>query len=52
MTTYLAGVPEFRFEIVEWAERGGTVFVEAHNSAVPAAAAPRVGHGLLRHPAR
>ena len=35
MTTYLAGVPEFRFEIVEWAERGGTVFVEAHNSGRP-----------------
>ena len=35
MTTNLAGVPEFRFEIVEWAERGGTVFVEAHNSGRP-----------------
>lgn len=33
MTSYLAGVPDFRFEIADWAERGGTVFVEAHNSA-------------------
>lgn len=35
MTTYLAGVPEFRFEIAVWAERGGTVFVEARNSGRP-----------------
>ena len=27
MATYLAGVSEFRFEIAEWAERNGTVFV-------------------------
>jgi hypothetical protein len=35
MTTYLAGVPEFRFDIAEWAERGDTVFVEARNSGRP-----------------
>jgi hypothetical protein len=35
MTTYLAGIPEFRFEIVQWAERDGTVFVEARNSGRP-----------------
>jgi hypothetical protein len=35
MTTYLAGVSEFRFEIAEWAERNGTVFVEARNSGRP-----------------
>ena len=35
MTTYLAGVPEFRFQIAEWAERDGTVFVEARNSGRP-----------------
>lgn len=35
MTTYLAGVPDFRFEIVQWAERDGTVFVEARNSGTP-----------------
>ncbi|MFN8640411.1 MAG: hypothetical protein U0802_01630 [Candidatus Binatia bacterium] len=35
MTTYLAGVPGFRFEIAEWAERDGTVFVEARNSGRP-----------------
>ena len=35
MTTYLAGVPAFRFEIVQWAERDGTVFVEAKNSGTP-----------------
>ncbi|WP_059014666.1 nuclear transport factor 2 family protein [Mycobacterium sp. M26] len=38
MATYLAGVPEFRFEIVEWAERDGTVFVEARNSGRPGGA--------------
>ena len=36
MTTYLAGVPEFRFDIAGWAERDGTVFVEARNSGRPA----------------
>ncbi len=35
MTSYLAGVPEFRFEIADWAERDGTVFVEALNSGRP-----------------
>lgn len=35
MISYLAGVPEFRFEIAEWAERDGTVFVEARNSGRP-----------------
>lgn len=35
MTAYLAGVPEFHFEIAEWAERDGTVFVEARNSGRP-----------------
>ena len=35
MTTYLAGVPEFHFDIAEWAERGDTVFVEARNSGRP-----------------
>lgn len=35
MTTYLAGIPEFRFEIVQSAERDGTVFVEARNSGRP-----------------
>ena len=32
MTSYLAGVSEFQFKIVGWAERNGTVFVEARNS--------------------
>lgn len=36
MTTYLAGVSEFRFDIASWAERDGTVFVEARNSGRPA----------------
>ena len=36
MATYLAGVSEFGFEIAEWAERNGTVFVEARNSGRPA----------------
>ena len=40
MTTYLAGVPEFRFEIAEWAERAGTVFVEARNSGRPGGGEP------------
>ena len=35
MASYLAGVPEFRFEIADWAERDGTVFVEALNSGRP-----------------
>lgn len=35
MTTYLAGVPGFHFGITHWAERAGTVFVEAHNSGRP-----------------
>ena len=35
MTTYLAGVLEFRFDIASWAERDGTVFVEARNSGRP-----------------
>lgn len=35
MATFLAGVPGFRFEIVHWAERDGTVFVEALNSGRP-----------------
>ncbi len=35
MTTYLAGVSEFRFDIASWAERDGTVFVEARNSGRP-----------------
>lgn len=35
MSTYLAGVPEFRFEIAHWAECDGTVFVEARNSGRP-----------------
>jgi hypothetical protein len=38
MTTYLAGVPEFHFEIAEWAERESTVFVEARNSGRPGGA--------------
>ena len=38
MTTYLAGVPAFRFAIAEWAERDGTVFVEARNSGRPGGA--------------
>ena len=40
MITYLAGVPGFRFEIVQWAERDGTVFVEAKNSGMPGGGAP------------
>ena len=32
MTTYLASIPGFRFEVETWAERDGTVFVEARNS--------------------
>jgi predicted ester cyclase len=32
MATYLAAIPDFRFEIQTWAERDGTVFVEARNS--------------------
>ena len=35
MTSYLAGVSEFQFEIAGWAERDGTVFVEARNSGRP-----------------
>ena len=35
MTTYLAGVSEFRFDIASWAERDGTVFVEARNRGRP-----------------
>lgn len=35
MTTYLAGVSDFRFDIASWAERDGTVFVEARNSGRP-----------------
>ena len=40
MTTYLAGVADFRFEIAEWAERDGTVFVEARNSGRPGGGEP------------
>lgn len=40
ITTYLAGIPNFRFEIAAWAERDGTVFVEAHNSGNPGGGAP------------
>lgn len=36
MSSYLAGVPEFRFDIASWAESDGTVFVEARNSGRPA----------------
>jgi hypothetical protein len=43
MATYLAGVPNFRFAIVEWAERGGTVFVEARNSGTPGGTAMEWG---------
>ncbi|MBX3028303.1 nuclear transport factor 2 family protein [bacterium] len=35
MTTYLAAVPDFRFVIAQWAERDGTVFVEARNAGSP-----------------
>lgn len=42
MTTYLAGVADFRFEIAAWADRDGTVFVEARNSGRP-------GGGELLH---
>jgi ketosteroid isomerase-like protein len=31
MATYLAAIPDFRFEVQGWAERDGTVFVEARN---------------------
>lgn len=40
MTSYLAGVPDFRFEIVDWAERDGTVFAEARNSGRPGGGEP------------
>ncbi len=40
MTTYLAGVPGFRFTIEQWAERNGTVFVEARNSGRPGGGEP------------
>lgn len=36
MTTYLAAMVGFRFEIEAWAEREGTVFVEARNTATVA----------------
>jgi len=39
ITTHLAGVSQFRFALVEWAQRGDTVFVEAHNSGRPGGAA-------------
>jgi ketosteroid isomerase-like protein len=32
MATYLAAIPDFRFEVETWAERDGTVFVEASNT--------------------
>jgi ketosteroid isomerase-like protein len=32
MATYLAAIPDFRFDIETWAERDGTVFVEAANT--------------------
>ena len=32
MATYLAAIPDFRFDIQTWAERDGTVFVEAANT--------------------
>lgn len=31
MATYLAAIPDFLFEVESWAERGGTLFVEARN---------------------
>ena len=40
MSSYLAGVPEFRFEIAEWAERDGTVFLEARNTGRPGGGEP------------
>ena len=53
MTTYLAGVSDFRFEIASWAERDGTVFVEARNSGRPGGGdVLEMGHRLLRNPAR
>jgi hypothetical protein len=35
MVTYLSTVPDFRFEIVSWAECNGTVFIEAQNQGRP-----------------
>jgi hypothetical protein len=40
ITTYLAGIVNFRFEITQWAERDGTVFVEACNSGNPGGGEP------------
>jgi ketosteroid isomerase-like protein len=32
MAPYLAAIPDFRFDIQTWAERDGTVFIEAANT--------------------
>ena len=32
IATFLAAIPDFRFEVEAWAEREGTVFVEARNT--------------------
>jgi len=39
MATYLAAIPDFCFEIQAWAERDGTMFVEARNSGTVGGAA-------------
>lgn len=40
MSSYLAGVLDFRFEIATWAEHDGTVFLEARNTGRPGGGEP------------